>query len=106
MTRPAEPDTVLVTVVRTGGIAGMRREWRAAPAADDTPQWVALIDDCPWDAPPKGPPLGADLFVWRITARFESAGDAVERDAELQDPQIAGPWQALIDAVRTASADS
>ena len=41
------------------------------------------------------PPAGADRFVWRVDAR---CGDA-EREAELADPDVQGPWRELIDAV-------
>jgi len=41
---------VAVTVVRTGGIAGMRRSWSVeAVEAEDAERWVLLVDACPWD---------------------------------------------------------
>lgn len=100
----AEP-IVVVVVTRTGGIAGLRREWRAEPPASEAARWTTLIDDCPWDDVETGPPRGADLYVWRIRARSRTPHSILERDAELQDPQVQGPWQALIDEVR-ASASS
>jgi hypothetical protein len=106
MTRPPEPEPpVLVTVTRTGGIAGMRRQWRAEPAGDDVPHWVDLIRECPWDeAAVATPPRGADMFVWRILAHLAVDGEPIQRDARLQDPQVQGPWQQLIDAVRDCDA--
>jgi hypothetical protein len=108
MTRPTDEWIVRVTVTRTGGFAGMKREWSAEPQTADAPRWVALIEECPWDqAPDDGaPPRGADLFVWRIRAQVLAPEEPVERDAELQDPDVTGPWQTLIDEVRTASASS
>lgn len=107
MTRPLEPEPpVLVTVTRTGGIAGLRRQWRAEPAEGDVPQWVELIRECPWDAAAApSPPRGADMFVWRILAHCAVAGERIERDAQLQDPEVEGPWQRLIDAVRARDAE-
>jgi len=96
----------VVAVTRTGGIAGRRREWRVEPPASDVPHWVALIEDCPWDATPTDPAPGADRFVWRIRARCETPTETVERDAELPEPQVEGPWQTLIDEVRGASGPS
>jgi hypothetical protein len=112
MTDPQRPDrddarpddqlvAIAVTVTRTGGIAGMRRTWRAQPDRAESPQWIALIDGCPWDAADPArpiPPTGADRFVWHVDAR---CGDA-EREAALADPEVQGPWRDLIEAVRAA----
>ncbi|MFT4228765.1 MAG: hypothetical protein QM602_00580 [Microbacterium sp.] len=100
---PGEP-AVAVTVIRTGGFAGLHREWRAEPPPSQAARWVALIESCPWDDLPREQPRGADLFVWRIRARCEVDDGELERDAELQDPQVQGPWQILIDEVRATSA--
>jgi hypothetical protein len=96
--------SVAVTVTRTGGFAGLRRTWRAQPDTADAPEWIALIDGCPWDAadPTRAvPPAGADRFVWHVDAR---CGDAA-REAALADPEVQGPWRELIDAVRSATSD-
>lgn len=93
---------VAVTVTRTGGFAGLRRTWRARPERDEAPQWIALIDECPWDAvgPHRtDPPSGADRFIWHVDAR---CGDAAH-EAALADPEVQGPWLHLIDAVRAAA---
>lgn len=87
----------MVTVVRTGGIAGMRRQWRAEPTASDAEHWVALIQDCPWDdvgTDPESP--GADRFVWAIAARTPDA----EHAAAVPDSDLHGPWRTLVDEVR------
>jgi len=92
---------IAVTVTRTGGIAGLRRTWRAQPDTAESPLWIALIDGCPWDAadPARAiPPTGADRFVWHVDAR---CGEAA-REAALADPEVQGPWRELIDAVRAA----
>lgn len=92
---------VVVTVVRTGGFAGLRREWRAEPEERESFRWVTLIQECPWDAVAVTTgATGADLFVWRLDAR---CGDE-KREAELADPDVQGPWRTLIDAVRDAGA--
>jgi hypothetical protein len=111
--RPGDPDarsgearivSIAVTVTRTGGFAGLRRTWRAQPDTAEAPQWIALIDGCPWDAAdPKRDiaPTGADRYMWHVDAR---CGDA-EREAALADPEVQGPWRDLIDAVRAAKKD-
>ncbi len=95
--------TVAVTVIRTGGFAGLRREWRAEADEREASHWVSLIEECPWDAVAIGVGTrGADLFVWRLDARFGDRRHA----AELADPDVQGPWRTLIDAVRDAGAPS
>ena len=75
----------------------MRREWRAEPPADAVEHWIALIDGCPWDDEPTSGVRGADRFRWFIRARRD---DEPEREAELGDTQISGPWRILVDEVR------
>ncbi|MFB3977636.1 protealysin inhibitor emfourin [Microbacterium proteolyticum] len=101
MPRPeATPgSTFAVVVVRSGGIAGMSRRWRAEPDPEGASRWRSLIDRCPWDAPPP-PSSGADRFQWRIDV--EEGGTAVHH-ARLADTQVEGPWRALIDEVRRAA---
>jgi hypothetical protein len=102
--RDARIVAVAVTVTRTGGFAGLRRTWHAQPDSADAPQWIALIDGCPWDAADPArdiAPTGADRFVWHVDAR---CGDAA-REAALADPEVQGPWRELIDAVRSAKTE-
>jgi hypothetical protein len=100
--QPTDDASVTVAVIRSGGIAGMRRAWRADPAPAEASHWVALIDDCPWDEPAPDP-IGADQFTWRIVARCTPAPQAVpdERVTALPDHGLQGPWLALVDEVRT-----
>jgi hypothetical protein len=103
---PAQP--VEVAVKRTGGFAGMTKQWRAEPPADEASVWIDLIAQCPWDAPSSvvpargdaadgRPPAGADRFTWWIRAR---CGEQDEREAELPDDEVVGAWRELVDAVR------
>lgn len=96
---PAADRAVSVRVVRSGGIAGMRREWHADPPAEETPRWIALIEDCPWEAVVDCSALGGDRFVWRIDAQCGPE----EHGAELPDSEVQGPWRDLVDAVREAA---
>ena len=91
------PGRIVVTVVRTGGIAGLRREWRAQPSPGDAPRWRKLVASCPWDAPIPDT-TGADRYVWRIVA----ADGEVTHEADLPDACLDGPWRRLVDAVRGA----
>lgn len=101
--RPTDADAdvdadVVIAVVRSGGIAGIRRRWRveAEPTAAD--EWIALIDRCPWDDDDADAATGADRFVWSIQARTP----AVQHERELPDSALAGPWLELVQAVRAA----
>lgn len=99
---PSRDDTaqaVVVTVIRSGGIAGRRRQWRAQPAPDDTPRWKTLVDSCPWDDA-GGESAGADRFVWIIRV---ADGRVPPREAELPDSRLDGPWRELVEAVRAAA---
>ncbi|MEV4687722.1 hypothetical protein [Microbacterium sp. LWH3-1.2] len=112
----AAPPAVEVDIARTGGIAGITRRWSAQPPVAEAPQWITLIDRCPWgeagtstgehdDDAPAAPPRSAprrrdpmpDGFVWFIRATWSGA-DA--REAELPDDEVVGAWRELVDAVR------
>lgn len=90
---------IVVTVTRTGGIAGLRKKWSAEAPADEEERWVTLIEDCPWDVTVSAS-RGADRYVWRIDAR---CGEE-RREAQLPDQAVAGPWRTLVDEVQNASA--
>ncbi len=97
-TPPPADDAVVIAVVRSGGIAGIRRRWRIAAPTDEAGEWIALIDSCPWDSPaPES--TGADRFVWSIHVRTPSE----RREQDVPDAALDGPWRALVDAVRAAS---
>ena len=88
---------LLVAVTRTGGFAGITRIWTAEPPEDEASEWIALIARCPWDEPLDLDLRGADRFQWSI--RAQCAPDD-EREAELPDSAVTGPWRELVDAVR------
>lgn len=98
---PGDAAAIMVRVVRTGGFAGLKREWTAEPGSGEESVWIALIEDCPWDAAAAGTGVdGADRFVWIIEVRVRRA----EMSARLGDGDMTGPWRALVDAVREFSA--
>lgn len=91
---------VEITVVRSGGFAGLVRIWRVRAPADAEPRWIALIDACDWDGGGDAPGRGADRYQWDIEA---SAPPARHR-AQVPDDALRGPWRELVDAVRAADA--
>lgn len=93
----AERFTILV--VRSGGIAGLSKQWRAEADAERAPRWRELVESCPWDAA-SATSSGADRYQWRI--EVHTGGTAVHQ-ARLGDTQIQGPWRTLVDEVRQAA---
>lgn len=95
----ASEQRIVIAVVRTGGLAGLRRRWRVEPEPPQAPQWTALIERCPWEEPPSGAqPVGADRYVWSIHARVRDE----QREQVLPDSALQGAWRDLVDAVRDA----
>lgn len=82
---------LVVVVVRTGGLAGLRREWRVEVGEQDAPSWWPLVEACPWDA---------DLDADGVPDRFVYDVRANEREVRLPESRLEGPWSALAEAVR------
>lgn len=105
--RTAHEVVLVIHVVRTGGFAGLKREWTAEPPPEQAPHWRLLIDECPWDAADaanadaRSGSRGADSFAWSISARLD---DRPPRVAALADDDLDGPWRQLIDEVRAFGA--
>jgi hypothetical protein len=93
---PPERQRWSIIVVRSGGFAGLRREWRVSSDDDDRIDWTGLVEACPWNArSPRN--AGADQFVWRISA----TGPPRECTATLGDPALTGPWRELVLTVQS-----
>jgi hypothetical protein len=77
-------DAFVISVVRSGGIAGMRRTWSVEAAPPQRPVWTELVRACPWDA-------------------IASTRETIDRrhHAELPDRALTGPWRELVDRVRS-----
>ena len=86
---------LVVTVVRTGGFAGLRQEWQAAIGDDQKDEWMPLIQACPWGLRLTDP-TSRDRYTWRIEAR----GPSLRRSATVPDAHLDGAWRALVDRVR------
>lgn len=102
MTKNPEPRdevTLSVVVERSGGFAGLTRRWRVEAAPGEAPDWVELVDQCPWDEPGRTLPSGADRFAWTVSAHRGRE----RRHAELAEQDVDGAWKRLIDAVRDAA---
>ena len=91
-------ESYTISVVRSGGFAGLRREWCVTSTDAPDVDWAALIDACPWnDVAKSRDSRAADRFVWRV----EATGGSRKLTATLGDGQLAGPWKTLVDQVRS-----
>lgn len=95
----ARPDAWTIVVVRSGGFAGLTREWRVHGAEHPDVDWPRLIEACPWNAVAP-PDHSRDRFVWRIEASARSQ----RCRASLPDALLRGPWRELVDEVTTLGA--
>jgi len=85
-----------ITVVRTGGVAGLRREWTVVVEQQpDAEAWTELIEHVLWEQPPAedGRP---DRYVYLIRSS--------QYEVRLGESALDGPWRELVDRVRDAGA--
>ena len=83
-----------ILVVRSGGFAGLTRQWRVE-AHDDADEWLELVRACPWGAVGQDA-ASRDRFVWRIEAHLPRS----VRTASVPDAHLVGPWRTLVDRVQ------
>lgn len=78
-----------ISVVRSGGFAGISRSWVIVIDRDDA-AWVTLLHDLPWSEVRTTAPA-PDRFVYRIRVS--------RRQVVLPEQQVAGVWRELVDRV-------
>ena len=78
-----------ITVVRSGGFAGLTRSWVVVVDRHDQ-HWASLLDDLPWGSVKLVVPT-PDRFVYRIRVS--------RRQVVLPEQQVAGAWRTLVDQV-------
>ena len=84
----------VITVARTGGFAGLRREWTIEVSAPhEAERWRPIVEACPWDEVPPG--TTADGFVHDVRA--------ADHSAVVAERELDGPWRDLVDAVRRSA---
>lgn len=86
----------VITVARTGGFAGLRREWMIEVSApQDAERWRPIVEACPWDDVSTS--TSADGFVYDLRV--------ADHAAVVAERELDGPWRALVDAVRSTAED-
>lgn len=102
LTDDADHGRIVIVVVRSGGFAGLRRRWRVEPSPETMPDWVSLVERCPWDQRMgDDAQAGADRFVWSIHAVLPDE----QREQVVPDSLLRGAWRELVDAVRAADTE-
>ena len=85
----------VITVARTGGFAGLRREWSIEVSApDEAEHWRPIVDACPWDATDV-PGATRDGFVYAVRV--------ADHEAVVPEHELDGPWRQLVDEVRRSA---
>lgn len=75
---------ITVRVIRSGGVAGITREWTILLDEDD---WNRLLDEAP------EPDAGrADRFVYRVRA--------LRHEVVIPESRLDGPWRDLVERAR------
>lgn len=84
----------VITVVRSGGVAGLRREWTIeVTAPQDAEQWRPIVEACPWDDVPGDPVADGFVYDFRVA----------DLEAVIDERRLDGPWRLLADEVRRRS---
>ncbi len=80
-----------IRVLRSGGFAGIRREWTIeVTGLDEAHRWVPLIEACPWqDTGGEGYPDGY-IYDFR----------AADLAAVVPENRLDGPWRQLAEEVQ------
>lgn len=84
----------VITVARSGGFAGLKREWTIeVSAAQEAERWRPIVEACPWNDAPTAPT--ADGFVYDVRV--------ADHEAIVTERELAGPWRDLVDEVKRAA---
>jgi hypothetical protein len=84
----------VISIVRSGGFAGLRREWTVEVSApEEAEHWRPIIEACPWDDPGEDPQ--PDRFVYDLRASRHAA--------RVREQDLSGPWQLLVEEVQRAA---
>lgn len=84
----------VITVVRSGGFAGLRREWSVEVAApDEAERWRPIVEACPWDDDAGDTMPDGFVYDFRVA----------DHQAHIAEHELDGPWRQLADAVRRSA---
>jgi hypothetical protein len=85
---------MIITVIRSGGFAGLSRVWSVRiEEQPDEEQWRELIDRLPWDRSSAAPDE-PDRYVYRVRC--------ARNETTIPERKLSGPWRELVDRVKVA----
>lgn len=84
-----------ITVVRSGGFAGLTRRWSVSSAVDDADDLIELVNACPWREVARDE-KSRDRFIYVITVRAPRK----RRAATVPESSLTGPWKSLVQRVQ------
>lgn len=85
----------VITVARSGGFAGLRREWSIEVSVpQEAERWRPIVEACPWDATGDADAT-ADGFVYALRV--------ADHAAIVPERELDGPWRQLVDEVRRSA---
>ncbi|MCC3281489.1 protealysin inhibitor emfourin [Arthrobacter caoxuetaonis] len=80
-----------LVVVRTGGLAGMRRTWSSEVSSEEAEErWLPLLQD-----PPESREDGNDRFTYEISVGKQAV--------TIPEQSLQGSWRELVDRAREGS---
>jgi hypothetical protein len=83
-----------ITVIRSGGFAGISRQWSVrVEEQPDEDQWRELIDRLPWDRD-NAAADEPDRYVYRVRC--------ARRETIIPERRLDGPWRELVEKVKDA----
>lgn len=84
----------VITVVRSGGFAGIRREWSVEVSEpQDADYWRPIVEACPWDHPTEDATPDGFVYDFRVA----------DHQAVVSERELDGPWRQLADEVRRSA---
>jgi len=84
----------VITVVRSGGFAGLRMEWSVEISAPhEAEHWRPIVEACPWDDVTGDPVADGFVYDFRVA----------DHEAIVAERELDGPWRQLADEVRQAA---
>lgn len=81
-----------ITVIRSGGFAGLSREWSVrVEEQPDEEQWLELIDRLPWDRA-NASSDEPDRYVYRVRC--------ARKETVIPERRLDGPWRELVEKIQ------
>ncbi|MCD9197308.1 protealysin inhibitor emfourin [Aeromicrobium wangtongii] len=85
----------VITVVRSGGVAGLRREWSVEVAApQEADHWRPIVEACPWDEASHDQVPDGFVYDFRVA----------DMEAVVTESDLDGPWRDLAEEVKRSTA--